>query len=376
MVTVDYETNKMVSRLVIDLNRFKNSEFKLRRTINEHFDNTEFFIGILDDCFSLITQSVEALRALQHENESIRERVESSSGYLFDYRGNNKGTVIGYNQDIIAHYNSDEFKSTNGRIVEEAMDVRCYNNDLCNKQFNYKGNMSDNLLDYNNSLNQYNQNYQLKNNSTDLNRGATCGNYTNINNSETRQPASTEPRMLLNNSEPRQPNSLEAKLLNGHEANLSNSSESRQLNGLKANLLNTSQPILLNGPEAKLLNSDDIIKEISYRYNNPSAKPSSSIELKENHEKEQSNSEKLYYDNYETQGLNPHNSRYRYLLRTKKKPSPERVEDFETNLRQSDKFNGKKPFDRFTDPFGDYFDTELHPSSKIVYKPFEKNIIL
>jgi hypothetical protein len=74
-MTVAYETNKLVNNLLINLNRFKNSERDLRKTIDEYFDNTDYFFNILDDCFGLVSQSIQAIRTLQYENLNLKEQL-------------------------------------------------------------------------------------------------------------------------------------------------------------------------------------------------------------------------------------------------------------------------------------------------------------
>jgi hypothetical protein len=78
MVTVDHETNKLVNILLTNLSRFKNSENEVKKTIEEYFEHTEYFMNILDDCYGLISQSMQAIKTLQNENLNLKEQLKNA----------------------------------------------------------------------------------------------------------------------------------------------------------------------------------------------------------------------------------------------------------------------------------------------------------
>jgi hypothetical protein len=110
---VTYETNKLVNRLLMNLNKLKSSEGEIKNTINEYFENTDFFINILDDCFGLISQSIQAIRTLQYENINLKEQIKEINLPLKNEINNNDLTI-----SQLDNHNENEIisQSFNSRI--------------------------------------------------------------------------------------------------------------------------------------------------------------------------------------------------------------------------------------------------------------------
>jgi hypothetical protein len=99
MVTaIDYETNKLVAELLINLGRFKSSESEVKRTIEEYFEHTEFFVNILDDCFGLISQSIQAIRTLQNENLNLKEQLGKDTTQTTEHQVGDNDTNLTLSQ--------------------------------------------------------------------------------------------------------------------------------------------------------------------------------------------------------------------------------------------------------------------------------------